>query len=916
MEIMPSSLISTKLHIPPAPPDLIPRPQLIDSLDAALKRPLRLILISAPAGFGKTTLVAEWLRHTGMPAAWLSLDRDDNDPARFWSYVVAALQAAEPGFGRGLPGAFDSQPPLPALIAALINDLAGASRPALLVLDDYHWIENEAIHAGINGLLDRLPPTLRIVITTRADPPLALSRLRSRDQVTEARTADLRFSREEAAAFLNRIHNLDLAEEDISFLEHRTEGWIVGLQLAALSLHRQSDRHAFVAAFAGDDRYIVDYLLQEVLAQQPPEVRSFLLRTSILDRMCGPLCDAVTGLPDSEPMLRQLEESNLFILPLDNRRYWYRYHMLFADLLRRRMEQELPPEQRAGLYRRAAEWFEQEGFLYEAIAHSLSAPDYPLAARLLERHALTFFFRSESNLLRGWLKRIPEDLLRTRPLLCAVYAHTIAHFGLQRPPVVHAAETWIGLATQALNALSADEAAAADRENLELARNFIALSNAYLAYWRNEDPRKVIELARRALADLPAEESLPADSNYLRLRGGLNFILGMSQIAAGDDDAADRAFLEARKFGEISGDWLNAYAAVDGQCFLLRRRGRLAEAAAACRDALESIGRAAEETRAAPVPYSGALHIDLGLVLLEWNELRAAEESLRTGLELMQMAANTGKQAEAMVALAEIRRIRGDPSAFLTLQQAEKTMPEIRKYSALYDVTTWLRQGNPENAFRWAEGRQLNGGRGVEAPALARVILAGSGPIPPRRKPLGLPDAAALRQFLERQIPIARDEGWTDRLIEWHLLLALAWQVERESAKAVLSLRQALSLAREGRYIRRFIGEGEPVLQLLRQMEGKSGELDPYIGRLLSAGAVEEIRAPEPAAQPLVEPLSGRELQVLRLMALGDSNAEIAKKLVITLNTTKKHITHIFEKLEVANRSKAVVRARELGLVA
>jgi LuxR family maltose regulon positive regulatory protein len=339
MGIMPGPLISTKLHIPPAPPDLVSRPHLIRTLDAAWERQQRLILISAPAGFGKTTLVAEWLRHTGKSAAWLSLDGDDNDPARFWRYVVAAMQTADAGLGRGLQGAFETQtlPPRNTLVASLINDLDGAARPLLLVLDDYHLIKTEAIHSGLNALLDRLPAMLRIVVTTRADPPLALARLRSRGQVTEARTADLRFTREEAAAFLNRVHRLDLPEEDISCLEDRTEGWIVGLQPAAHSLHRQSDRHAFVTAFAGDDRCIVDYLLQEVLDQQPPSVRSFLLKTSILDRLCGTLCEAVTGQPDSKAMIRQLEESNLFLLPLDNRRYWYRYHMLFADLLRRRL---------------------------------------------------------------------------------------------------------------------------------------------------------------------------------------------------------------------------------------------------------------------------------------------------------------------------------------------------------------------------------------------------------------------------------------------------------------------------------------------------------------------------------------------------------------------------------------------------
>jgi LuxR family maltose regulon positive regulatory protein len=916
---MSGPLIATKLHVPPAPAHLVPRPHLIQILDSALERPQRLILVSAPAGFGKTTLVAEWLRHARLPSAWLSLDRDDNDPARFWRYFIAALQTADAELGRGVQGILETQPPPPpkALAASLVNDLDAARRPLILILDDYHLIETEAIHAGLNTLLERLPPPLRIVITTRADPPLALARLRSRDQITETRTADLRFTRTEAAAFLNRVHQLDLPEEDIAFLEKRTEGWIVGLQLAALSLHRQSDRHAFVAAFAGDDRYIVDYLLQEVLGQQTPEVHSFLLRTSILDRLCGPLCEAVTGEPGAEATLRQLEDSNLFILPLDNRRYWYRYHTLFADLLRRRLEREIPSAERPGLFRRAAEWLEREGFIFEAVSQALAAPDYGLAADLLERHALTYFFRSESGLLGNWLRSLPEEVLRGRALLCAVHGNLLGLNSLHRPANLNGSEAWLDLADRALGDSSTSPGnLPQNAEYRRLTRNFIALSRAYVGLWRRDEPRTVITLARQALAGLPPAEEAPGDPNYLRFRSGLNYNLAVNYIAVGDPAAAERSFAEARRIAEAGGDLLNAFAAASGRCYLLRRQGRLKEAAAVCREAMESIGPACGDSSASRTPYAGIAHVDLGLILLEWNELPAAEASLRKGLDLLKMSSDCCKQAEGNVALAEIRSARGEADLESFLLQAGQSPPDIISLTHVHRVRAWLRQGALEQAVRWAREQKLEDSPECEYLALARVILACHPPDGPRQRPGPLPDPASLRNFLECLLPSVEASGWTDRWIELRMLQALAWQADRDAEKAAACLRQALSAAKEGGYIRRFTAEGRLMLPLLKNLAGRNGGLNPYIDKLLAAGIAGDARPASPAPEPLIEPLSRRELEVLQLMALGDSNAEISKKLVITLNTTKKHVTHIFEKMEVPNRSKAVGRAREIGLVA
>jgi LuxR family maltose regulon positive regulatory protein len=906
-------LIATKFHIPPAPSDWVPRPHLLHALDGAMQPPHKLILVSAPAGFGKTTLVAEWLRQNRIPAAWLSLDKDDNDPARFWRYMVAALQIVHPGLGRSVAAALESSP-LPALeplIAALANDLAGVEGPTVIVLDDYHWIAAGSIHASVTYFLVHLPPKLRIVIATRADPPLGLARLRGRAQLAETRSADLRFTREEAAEFLNTVHHLNLPEEDIAHLENRTEGWIVGLQLAALSLRQQSDRHAFVTAFAGDDRYVMDYLLEEVLQHQTPAVHSFLLQTSILERLCGPLCQAVTGMADASALLHQLEDTNLFILPLDNRRYWYRYHTLFSDLLRRRLSRERSASDRLGLYRRASLWYEQEGFIAEAVSQALSAPDSGLAADLLERHGLAIFFRSETMLVHTWLKALPESVLRERPLLCALYANTLAHSGGFDSPSLQAADRWLKLAEQ----MPAARQTAPGGTNLphpDLAKNLIALSRAYLAWWRRDPAEAVIALAERALAGLPPEDSVPVDPDFLRLRSGLNNNLAFAHLSLGDEEAAGRMLAQARRIGQACGDLLNAYAAAGMQCDILRRKGRLQEACALCREELQNLGGGDS------IPYAGLVHIYFGQIQLEWNNLEAAESELTMGVNLSRLTAAPNILVIGSMALADLHQARGDASGALdALQRLEKSAPAANAaVAAAHQVRLLLRQGKPEAALAWAQGRRLEAEQPAEALTLARVVLACHLASPPRKLPASLPDLESLRQYLEREIQAAEGAGLVDRRIELLALESLAWQAQDRPDKAASVLQSALSLAQPGGYIRRFVDEGGPMISLLETIHGKSGELDPYIRRLLAAGKASKSAHPtSPVARPLVEPLSARELEVLRLLAAGDTNAEIAAKLVITLNTTKKHVTHIFGKLEVNTRAEAIARAKELELV-
>jgi LuxR family maltose regulon positive regulatory protein len=904
----------------------MPRPRLVERLNVGLHR--KLTLISAAAGFGKTTLLSDWVRHTERPVAWLSLDRGDNDPGRFWRYVIAALQTVDTAIGRTAQAALLSpqQPPLNTLVTALINDVVAFPAPLILVLDDYHVIEAEPIHNSLNFLLDHLPPQLHLVITTRADPPLSLSRRRGRSELTEIRMADLCFTTKEAVEFLNTCMGLDLSAEDITRLEDRTEGWIVGLQMAALSLQGRADKHDFVTAFAGDDCYVGDYLVEEVLRHQPPHNKTFLLQTSILERLCGSSCDAVTegrrerG-EESQAILEYLERANLFIVPLDNRRHWYRYHHLFADLLHRHLRQSVGAQALALLHLRASTWYEREGFIAEAVSHALAAPDLEHATALIERHAPDIASRGEIVLARSWLEALPEDMVRSSPYLCLLRS------GFEESTEL--SEQWFQDAERAWAAQSShlDEQEMSDRVAQTRFSGWVASARASLSFRRGDSIPEVIEFSRQALDYIPEDNLL----YNLRARSNLFLILGYSYWRLGNENAANQAFAEARRIGEAVEHFSTSIWATCNQARIAYDRGRLRQAAAICQAVLRSIVEPSEQV-GRPLPVAGGLYIVLGSILLEWNDLEGASRALTKGLEMIQLTRETSIQKDGYITLARLKQAQGDVAgAFDLIEQVEQLRIEADSEAAALKMRFWLSQAERDPRYldvaaQFAEERQFRldhkERRSVEQLALAHLLIAQRRA---RQNALSAtsahgqpqPDLQPLLRFLDRQLQVAEEQDQTWWMANVLILQAMALQVQGDTDQAIFALQRALELAEPEGFARIFVDKGAPMARLLYQAAA-CGIAPDYAGKLLTAfpDAVptDQSKVQRPRAE-MVEPLTRRELEVLRLVAAGLSNREIAQRLVISPGTVKVHISNIYDKLGVRKRTQAVAKARMLGVL-
>jgi LuxR family maltose regulon positive regulatory protein len=909
-------LLVTKLYVPRPGHNMVSRPRLLSRLNECLRR--ELTLVSAPAGFGKTTLLSEWVRHA-LPVAWVSLDEGDNDPVRFWSYVVAALDNLLAGIGTTvMPQLHTAIPaPIESFLTDLINELAAAPHEFALALDDYHAIHAEPIHYGLTYLLDHLPPPMHLFIATRADPPLPLARYRARGQMVELRAGDLRFTLDEAAAFLNDVIGLDLTARDVAALEDHTEGWVAGLQMAALSMRGRDDLSGFVSAFAGSQRYVLDYLVEEVLQRQPQSIQVFLSCTSILERMSGPLCDAVmggiadraaAGVPTgetrapgtgSQAVLEYLEASNLFVVPLDDERRWYRYHRLFAECLRSRLEGAVAnrpdgaPDDVRELHRRAAGWYSAERLFAEAVPHALAAQDWEWAAGLVERTAQEItLVRGEMVTLQNWLKALPDEVLRTRPRLCL-------------------AQAWVFAIHQQMEAAEASlcraEQASISGEAEDIRAEITALRS--LGAVLKGDLHRAAELARQAL------EQLPRDDLFLRSLVALDN--GILHHMGGDVVAGSLACANAVRMGQQAGNIIATTLAVWLMGEMERLQGKLHRAVEIYRDAIARWGEA-------PTPFAGVVYSNLGEVLREWNLLDEAARYLTQGTELAAQW-NPALALDGYVSLARVRQAQGDTQgAFEAMRRTEglgaasDILSLDETMVATQVVRLWIVQGDLEAADRWAQACGLSAdGEWSAGPypfvaresivlGLVRVLMAQG-------------DALRALRLLDSLLLEAEQLKRTTVVIEVLTLQALARQALGETDAALRHLERALSLAEPEGFVRLFLDEGPPVVELLRQIAGRSSPEGIYARRLLAAfaGAPDVVvqSAHAPAHPPQVEPLSEREEEVLRLIADGLSNREIAERLIVGVGTVKTHINNIYGKLGVHSRTQALARARELGLV-
>jgi LuxR family maltose regulon positive regulatory protein len=939
---MDTPLLSTKLHIPPLRPNLVTRPRLTERLDDALRLGHRLSLICAPAGFGKTTLLSEWVHNSGGSAAWVSLDENDNDPVSFWAHFVAALRAAlsepeEYALGVDLLTVLRSSPPMrgdafhrmDTLLSSLINEVAELSVSLVVIFDDYHLIETQSIHDGVSYLLRHLPTQMHLIISSRLDPPLPLARLRGRYLLTEIREADLRFTQEETIAFLNVAMGLGLSEDHLMALEVSTEGWIVGLQLAALALQGTlsiegkgaAAVEAFIQAFGGSHRHIIDYLVEEVLQQQSDEIRTFLFQTAILDRLTAPLCDAVrfgsarspsdsegralrfgssetqgsaggianTRGVDSQAILTGLEQANLFLIPLDERREWYRYHHLFAEFLN--AQANLPPQELAALHRKAARWYEANGFGDAAIKHALEAGDMVDAARLIAlsaddvlRHArFTTFFR--------WLDALPDEYIRANPELAATVGWALA---LSGDPM--AAESY---ARAAAESLTFDSPQSAQAQVASLQAVLALLGGA-----RHKDRTAAIEETSEVL-------ELIGDANPF-FRGMLLSVLGESQRAHGDLETASRTLHKAVFLNQQAGNDTMAIVAIGNLAILSYERGRRREAMTLCQETIDRY----VDIRGCPTPPAGIAHVILAMMHYEANELALAHRHVLQGLKANEQTALIAMTFMGRALLARIQQAMGQTeSARTTIDKlCQAITPEnawrMSAQSAMaVRAELHLKQGDLTAVERWADAANLSP---ADNPSYfwephylvyVRLLLV-------RNQPL---DALKLATKLER---LAQQDGRPGSLVTIHALQALAHQGLGNDDQVLVRLRRALILAAPERYLRSLLDEGPSLAALLSKAQALLGEsVGLSFVRSLRAAFQAELSYTPAQPSPLIEPLTERELEVLSLIVAGHSNREIAAELYLAMGTVKKHISNIYGKMGVQRRAQAIARARELDLL-
>jgi LuxR family transcriptional regulator, maltose regulon positive regulatory protein len=910
---VPIALLETKLYVPRSRRGLVLRPRLSERLDRGTAS--KLVLVSAPAGFGKTTLLTGWLaaRPAALAderlAAWLSLDRGDNDPVSFWAYVIAALRTVASGVGETALALLDAPqpPPIETVLTTLLNDLGAVAGEIVLVLDDYHVIDGREVQDGMAFLLDHLPPGLHVVIASRADPGLPLPRLRARGELVEIRAAELRFTPDEAAAYLNGMMGLRLAAQDVAALEGRTEGWIAALQLAALSMQGRDDVAGFIAGFAGDDRYVVDYLAEEVLQRQSDHVQAFLLQTSILGRLSGPLCDAVTGQGDGKAMLGALDRGNLFLVSLDDRRRWYRYHHLFADVLQARLLDE-QPGQVPDLHRRASAWYERNGEQSMAIGHALAAEDFERAADLAELAIPAMARTRQEATVRGWLEVLPDEVVRVRPVLSVNFAGALLTGGELEGVEgrLRDAERWLDPATgdREEPPVPPAQMVVTDEEEYRRLPGTIEMYRAGLALARSDLPGTVRH-AQRTLELAPDDDHLS--------RASAAALLGLVYWGGGDLEAGHRAYSACvaglRRAGFVA-DILGCSIALAD---IRITQGRLGEALRTYQQALQ-LG---PEQGGSVLRGTADMFVGMSEIARERDDLRAATQLLLRSQELGEHTGLPQNRYRWRAAMARVAQAEGNLAGALDLlNEAERLyvsdfFPNVRPVPAL-KARVWIAQGRFGEALGWAREQSLSVDddlsylREFEHITLARLLLAR------HKSERAGPSLHEATRLLERLLLTAEEGGRTGRVIEILVLRALAHQALGDIPAALAPLERAVTLAEPEGYVRVFADEGPPMAALLRAV-AKQGIAQNYVRRLLAAVSGAEHNGP--TEQALIEPLSERELDVLRLLGSELDGPAIARELMVSLNTMRTHTKNIYAKLAVTNRRAAVRRAAELGLL-
>lgn len=895
------SLLATKLYIPALRTHRVPRPRLTQRLEAGAAGPLT--LISAPAGFGKSTLLSEWIHASGRSVAWVSLDEGDNDLVRFLCYAVTALQKLHPGLGDdALTTLRHAQSPdavaLEPVLTGLLNEIHALGQDLVLVLDDYHVIETPAIHQALQFLLDRLPPRMHGVVATRVDPPFNLSRLRARGQLTELRARDLRFTPQEAADFLNQAMGLALSAEDVEALEERTEGWAVGLQMAALSLQGRQDVERFIGDFTGSHRFVLDYLTDEVLSRQPEPVREFLLRSSVLSRLSAPLCEALTGRDDAQDILERLDAANLFLIPLDDTRTWYRYHHLFGTLLRHQLERQAGRPAVAALHERASQWYSDHGHPEDALEHALAAGAMDRATELVTEHALPRLMRADAGTVIRWIRSLPAEWLERRPKLRLSYA-----WALVSQLELKAAAEHVDAAEDALEAAPDADLTG----HVEVLRGMLTRTAG-----RN---REAIALYHSAL------DWLPEDSHFVR--GVLFLDTGTAWLGLDGLAAAEEAFEAARRECARIGNTFCVLLAEWHLAELHLAQGRLHKAAELARESLRSAAGRDGQT----IPAAAMARGILADVRREWNDLPGAVEEAAEAWELGKRGEIASGLLSGSLSMSRVLSSLGDfPGALTALGRAEEVIRRTGQPHWLESILSFragvqLRQARVEGdaealeaASRWARDSGLLGSwrngpvtdafNDIHRRDFAHLVIA--------RLLLARGETAQALELLAALLAMAEETGRAHSVIEVLCLEALARNLQGDRQGAVAVLGRALALAEPEGYVRLFADE-DPVLAGLIAEAAPDAVSPEYARKLLEAFGIEKPARAEP--REAAEPLSDRELEVLRLIATGLSNADAGRRLHIAPSTVKKHLENIYAKLGTRNRTQAIARARDIGVL-